>query len=126
MSFDWSGYLTLAKEMINKVDEFPEQEAVYRSVVSRAYYAVFCLTRNYVKDIDSQEFHGNDHQELQNYLTRHSHKIRKKIGNQLRTLQQHRIKADYQDNLDEQAVYKASKAIKLADKITNGLAKIFS
>jgi hypothetical protein len=36
MSFDWSGYLTLAKEMKNSVDQFSDHEALYRSVVSRA------------------------------------------------------------------------------------------
>ena len=126
MSFDWSGYLTLAKELKNKVNEFPDQEAVYRSIVSRAYYAVFCQARNYVKKIDKQEFFGNDHQKLQNYLRNHSHTPRRKIGNQLRRLHQDRIKADYHDDLGEHAMNKASKAIKLADGIASGLNEVFA
>jgi uncharacterized protein (UPF0332 family) len=126
MNFDWSGYLALAKEMITKANEFADQEAVYRSVVSRAYYGVYCLARNRVRDIDAKEFHGNDHKALQNYLTEHPHKNRKKLGNQLRSLHQHRIKADYSDELDEQAVNKANRAINLAQKITEGLVDLFS
>lgn len=126
MNFDWLRYLTLAKEMMDKVNEFADQEAVYRSVVSRAYYAVFCSTRNYVREVDGKEFYGNDHQSLQRYLIAHSHRSRKKLGNQLRTLHQHRIKADYQGNLDEKAISKASRAVALAQEIADNLGKIFS
>lgn len=126
MSFDWSGYLALANEMMAKANEFADQEAVYRCVVSRAYYGVYCLARNQVRDIDSREFHGNDHKALQNYLLEHPQKNRKKLGNQLRSLHQHRIKADYSDELDEQPVHKASKAINLAQKIADGLIEVFS
>lgn len=101
MSFDWSGYLALAKEMMAKASEFTDQEAVYRCVVSRAYYGVYCLTRNRVRDIDSAEFYGNDHKALQSYLIEHPHKNRRRLGNQLRNLHQHRIKADYSDELDD-------------------------
>jgi hypothetical protein len=80
MSFDWSGYLTLANELSNKVDEFSDQEAVCRSVVSRAYYSVFCLARNYVRDVDHSEFHSNVHKELQDYLKNHSHRPRRKLA----------------------------------------------
>lgn len=125
MNFDWSGYLTLAVEMMNKIDNFSDSEAVYRSVVSRAYYAVFCLTRSYVRNIDQTEFYSNVHQELQIYLLNHPHKPRQKIGHQLRQLHQHRIKADYHDELDEPASKKANTALKFAQKITNELTEIF-
>jgi hypothetical protein len=126
MSFDWLGYLALAKEMMAKANEFADQEAVCRCVVSRAYYGVYCLARNRVRDIDNTEFHGNDHKALQNYLIEHPHKSRKKLGNQLRDLHQHRIKADYSDDLDEHAVNKAKRAISLAQKIADGLVEVFS
>jgi uncharacterized protein (UPF0332 family) len=126
MSFDWSGYLTLAEYLNQHADDFSDQEAVYRSVVSRAYYAVFCLARNYVKDVDRAEFHGNDHQRLQNHLRNHSDKSRKKLGNQLRNLHQHRIKADYHDKLDEPPVNKASRALAEAGNIQAGLEQVYS
>jgi hypothetical protein len=128
MSFDWSGYLTLAEYMINNHNGYPSEEptreALYRSIVSRAYYAVYCLTRNYVRDVDHQEFFGNVHQELQNYLLRHSQPTRRKLGNQLRALHQNRIKADYHDNLDELPINKAVRAIAQAGKIAQGLASL--
>jgi len=124
MNFDWSEYLELAQIMMEKADEFSDQESVYRSVVSRAYYAVFCMTRNYVRDVDNTQFYGNDHQSLQNYLKRHSHKIRRKIGNQLQDLHQHRIKADYHDNLGELPINKATRAVAQARKIMEGLAQL--
>jgi hypothetical protein len=124
MSFDWSEYLILAEHMMGKIGEFPDQEAVYRSIISRAYYAVFCLIRNYVRDVDHKEFHGNDHQALQKYLMVHAHQPRRRLGNQLQDLHQHRIKADYHDNLDESASGKASRAITMASNIKQGLAQL--
>ena len=124
MSFDWFSYLTLAEYMRDKVDEFPNQEATYRSVISRAYYAAFCMTRNYVREVDNTEFHGDDHKVLQNYLKHHPHKTRKKLGSQLQDLHQHRIKADYHDNLDELAGNKASRAVILAKRIVETIAQL--
>ncbi len=126
MSFNWSGYLTFAKYINEHINDFPNQEAAYRSVVSRAYYAAFCFARNYVREVDRTEFYGNDHKELQNHLINHSDKSRKKLGNQLRKLHQHRIKADYHDELDEKPVNKASRAIAEAGKIQTGLEQVYS
>ncbi len=126
MSFDWSGYLVLAQELMVKANEFTDQEAVYRCVVSRAYYSVYCLARNYVRDVDQREFYSNDHKALQNYLIDHPRKDRKKVGLQLRDLHQHRIKADYSDELGEQAVNKANRAISAAQKIAGSLGEVFS
>lgn len=125
MSFDWQGYLISAQEIVAKVNDFSDGEAIYRTAVSRAYYAVFCLARNYVRDIDGEEFSGNDHRNLQEYFRGNFHKPRRKIGNQLRKLHQDRIKADYHDELDERAVNKASKAIAAAKKIVAGLTEIY-
>ncbi len=126
MNFDWSSYLTLAEYMMNQANEFPDEEAVYRSVVSRAYYAVYCLARNYVKEVDDVTFYSNDHKALQDHLISHSHKIRKRLGNQLRKLHQHRKKADYDDDLGELPFNKASRALTDARKIKNGLAQLSS
>jgi uncharacterized protein (UPF0332 family) len=126
MSFDWSDYLALAKEKMAITNEFADQEAVYRCVISRAYYGVYCQARNCVRDVDKAKFHGNDHQALQSYLKKHPHKTRKKLGLQLQSLHQHRIKADYHDDLDEQAVNKASRAISSAHEIAKALGELFS
>ena len=47
MAFDWSEYLNLARLLTFDPDFIAHREAKLRSAVSRAYYAAFCLTRNY-------------------------------------------------------------------------------
>lgn len=125
MSFDWLSYLRFAEAALGKAAEFSDQDAVYRTVVSRAYYAVYCSTRNVVKATDGQEFHGNDHQRLQIYLKEHSQKERQRLGLRLQALHQLRIKADYHDNLQPQALYLAQQALGQAQKIEADLLQIF-
>jgi len=52
MRFDWSGYFDLARELatVNTSDSAKIVEARLRSSISRAYYAAFCLARNYLRD----------------------------------------------------------------------------
>ena len=47
MSFDWSQYLNLAKELAGQATIPAEQEARLRDAISRSYYAAFILARNY-------------------------------------------------------------------------------
>ncbi len=44
MSFDWAEYYALAKRLRQE-----NSEAAHRSAISRAYYAVFCQARDYLK-----------------------------------------------------------------------------
>jgi uncharacterized protein (UPF0332 family) len=126
MSFNWLDYLSLAHYMMSSAEEFPDEEACYRSIVSRAYYAVYCQTRNYVRDTDKKEFYSNDHQALQDHLKTHPHKDRKKIGHQLTRLHQHRKKADYDDELGELPINKAKAALTEATRIQQGLNRLAS
>ncbi len=123
MSFDWRHYLTLAEYLFDNAGTLPDEQACYRSVASRAYYAVFCLARNYVRDND--DTHIEMHQELQDYLKRNRHnRARCKIGNQLKRLHQIRKKADYDDSLREPPVNTASKALAQARKILEGIDQL--
>lgn len=74
MSFDWQKFLFLAEYMNVHADDFPDAEACYRSSVSRAYYAAFCLCRNYVREREGKQFYGDDHQKLQDYLKKNPHR----------------------------------------------------
>ena len=117
--------ISLAEYMKAHVDNFPDAEACYRSVISRAYYAAMCLCRNYVKVHDGKEFHGDIHKALQNYLKENPHnKIRNRIGNQLQQLHRNRIKADYYDDMHEQPAYKAGKALTQAKRIIENISKL--
>ena len=125
MSFNWYHYFSIAEYMKAHVEEFPDAEACYRSAISRAYYAAMCLCRNYVKEHDGKEFHGDIHKALQNYLKENPHnKIRARIGNQLQKLHQDRIKADYYDELHESPASKAGKALVQARRIIENLSKL--
>ena len=48
MSFVWSDYLDLAKELLGSAAGSPIEEAKLRSAISRAYYAVFNEARNFL------------------------------------------------------------------------------
>ena len=122
MSFDWSEYLTLAERLVSKAEEAPNPEAYYRTAVSRAYYSVFCLTRNYVRDTEGRVF--SEHSALHKHLISKPHKAKSKLGNQLKRLFQHRNNADYDDGLREAAVNKASRALVQAKKIKEGLDRL--
>lgn len=50
MSFNWGDYLSLANALLTKPNTPGPEEAAYRSAVSRAYYAAFCIARNYARD----------------------------------------------------------------------------
>lgn len=50
MSFDWSKYLNLAKELANQAIAPANQEAKLRAAISRSYYAAFINARNYLRD----------------------------------------------------------------------------
>ena len=50
MSFDWSNYLDLARELQRQGAIHSSKEAELRSSISRAYYAAFCKARNYLRD----------------------------------------------------------------------------
>ena len=41
MSFEWKDYVDLAEDLLNRAEE-----SCFRSSVSRAYYGVFCISRN--------------------------------------------------------------------------------
>lgn len=124
MSFDWHSYLAFAEEVSTMAPDFAEPEAAYRSVVSRAYYAVYCSARNLIKQKDHKEFVGNAHQGLHDYLKEHAHPVRQQLGRRLHALHQLRKKADYEDDLAQPAVRLAGHALKSAKDIESNLEQL--
>jgi uncharacterized protein (UPF0332 family) len=49
MSFDWKLYVQLAVELIDFHQREALKGACFRSAISRAYYGVFCIARNFLK-----------------------------------------------------------------------------
>ena len=106
MTFDWSGYFDLAGELgtVNTSDSATIVEAKLRSSISRAYYAAFCLARNYLRDncgdrelSKSKESDVNVHSYVIKKLLDSQNKKMKKIGGDLKKLREKRNMVDYDD-----------------------------
>ena len=129
MKFDWSEYLNLATELAALSSDSDDVEAKLRSAVSRAYYAVFCLSRNYLRDIEKDPRLSrknssdiNEHQYVAKEFIFHKSKNKEmiNIGENLSRLRELRNKADYADtifNLQKDVNY----ALKLAQNIISVL-----
>jgi len=100
MTFDWRLYLQLADELINYQRTASLQEAYYRSAVSRSYYGVFCIARNFlisskgitIPKTDTHKFVREEYKESTN-------REEKKIGKDLGRLWKERKAADYEDKV---------------------------
>ncbi len=108
MSFDWTLYITLAEELIEHSGGSNLQEAYLRSSISRGYYGVFCIARNFlikrgktIPKVDTHKFVREEYQKS-------SDTKEKKIAKNLRRLWSERKDADYEDgaeiNLDRTKV----------------------
>ncbi len=129
MTFDWSNYLKLAELMYQKAyndaSDCFDKEAFYRCSISRAYYSVFCLARNYLADKKQITFYSDEHKKVHDYFLNMNRHELKTIGNQLKMLHQDRKTADYNNSFPSEAPpLKASKSIKLAKKVENTLSTL--
>ena len=63
MNFDWKEYLALAHFLQQHSATGLNQEAAFRSAISRAYYAAFCHARNHARDRHGLKptYSGADH-----------------------------------------------------------------
>jgi uncharacterized protein (UPF0332 family) len=101
MSFDWPRYLTLAQELVELSKKHANKEAFLRSAISRAYYAAFCKSRNYLRDIDKDkdlDRSPNVHEFVVDRFQNSNNKTKQKIGSYLHRLRRVRNVADYQDS----------------------------
>ncbi|MDI6792265.1 MAG: hypothetical protein QME81_05280 [bacterium] len=88
MSFDWTEYIRLSEELIQK-----EEEVYLRSAISRSYYGVFCIARN---KLGYQRYSGRDvHGKIIDGYKNSADRIQEKIGKNLDELRKARNSADY-------------------------------
>ena len=101
MVFNWRDYYTLAQALA----KYENYEAVLRSVVSRAYYAAFCIARNKAL-AQGLEIRKDEsvHKQVIQYYRRNPNTS--KMGKELDELRDDRVKCDYYN--------KVSQPIKLA------------
>lgn len=99
MSFDWRLYIKLADELINFKRKNLLAESYWRSAISRAYYGVFCLSRNFLLSKRITIPRKNVHLFVIDRYKRSFDQEEKKIGIELDRLRKDRNDADYEDRI---------------------------
>jgi len=97
MSFDWRLYIKLADELINFHRTKCLAESYWRSAISRAYYGVFCLSRNFLISKGIRIPRKNVHRFVIEKYKNSPDQVEKKIGVELDRLRKDRADADYDD-----------------------------
>jgi hypothetical protein len=122
MNFDWSQYFDLAQELARTSPRAVTREARLRSAISRAYYAVFCLARNHVRD---QEGLSIPREKVHSYVTNQfkdsPDSTHSQFGHDLDRLRWDRNKADYDDSFPR-LDHIATLDMLLAEQLLNTLA----
>lgn len=147
MKFDWSNYLKLAQTLLDEVNTSLSQvndpactpvdkdiiEAKLRCLISRAYYSVFCLARNYLRDVEQdrevlkwRDYETKVHSYVKNRFFYSRNKDYKKIGTALDRMRLIRNNVDYDDYVQfdilktaEGVVDSANHAIEILKKLEN-------
>ena len=99
MSFCWKDYIDLSNILISSSKNNTLEKAYLRTSVSRAYYGIFCIARNYLRDIKNIQIRlQNTHEFVMNQFKFSNNLKEICIGNYLGNLRDDRNKADYGDN----------------------------
>jgi uncharacterized protein (UPF0332 family) len=124
MSFDWSDYFRLAKELAGQSTMPAGHEARLRSAISRAYYAAFCLAKNHLRDKEGHPIPREDvHKWVRDQFKNSLEPNRNQVGHDLNRLRLGRNKADYDDSVPMLPLT-TTKALKRAQRILNTLASL--
>ena len=101
--FDWAGYLTLARELVEPGEaQNTASETKLRCAVSRAYYAAFGRATAYVSQLVGPDEVPDDwtvHQFVVDWFRGYPDRRLKKIGRRLDDLRLYRNDADYHANV---------------------------
>lgn len=130
MAFDWNEYLVIAKKLKTEAESDTSNpslaEAKQRTAISRAYYSVFHIAREFAKEnlgYTPKEYGPNqDHSDVRGAYKRcMNNPDYQEIGQMLFALHKARKNCDYDDDLGNPKSLLASSIIQ-ADKIQNILA----
>lgn len=123
MSFNWSGYLTLAQELAGKVSA-SSQEAKLRSAISRAYYGAYCSARNHLIRQDHQiPKTGEAHKVVPKIFMSKKDLLSMRIASNLDRLRKDRRDADYEDQFQRALDKTTVMDLSLAQTVITDLAK---
>jgi len=114
MTFEWKDVLSLAKFM-QECGAVPSREAAERSAASRAYFAAFCVAREYVENEYGfcPELKGKDHGSVRDVLRGRG---KGKLASDLSRLAQWRQYCDYDKEYSKSGDACRS-AIQVAEKV---------
>jgi uncharacterized protein (UPF0332 family) len=115
MSFDWSRYLVLARELYEQAGSSRHSEANLRSSISRAYYATYHKSRQFLEDKwgISVSKNSSAHKLVQKEFYRNK---QEKIAENLSRMRRNRNDADYNDKFADLETI-AGENIKLAKRV---------
>jgi uncharacterized protein (UPF0332 family) len=116
MSFDWRAYVELAGELLAHPQSAIPQEAYLRSAISRAYYGVFGIARNFIVSRGIIIPRIDTHKFVRETYFNSSNKEERKIGKDLRDLWHERKEADYENSATFD-IKRAMTAYQLATRI---------
>ena len=124
MTFNWSEYLNLARELAGKSTDVSSEEAKLRSAISRAYYAAFIQARNFLRDRDQITIpREKTHKYVIEQFQNSADEKRRKLGEKLQRLRDFRNQADYND-IFPKLLGKTEQALGLARRIISGISTL--
>lgn len=97
MAFNWEEFLDLAIALQTGRSDYPH-DAALRSAVSRAYFAAYCIARDYARDKEGLSLANkpSDHSLVRRHYLRHG---REDLASELDDLRQWRNVCDYEDEI---------------------------
>jgi len=136
MNFKWIEYLNLAHDLLGKPiivngeQIVSDDEAKFRSSISRSYYSVFICTRNYLCNIECDPAviaakgrrDVNIHSFIIRRLKADGEREKRRIGNKLDRMHKDRKEADYDDeisNPEETALDSLDTALEIVESLNN-------
>jgi hypothetical protein len=128
--FDWLQFHHLAKELLGMIHEPVSEEAKQRSAISRAYYAAFNITAEYVLASEGENALPAGvalHEAVQRHFGVQKDAVSRKIADDLAYLRAERNKADYKINArispatPKEAVRRAGEVIRQIELLTRRL-----
>lgn len=121
MNFGWKDFLLLATEWIDNATGSNYPEALYRSVISRAYYAAYHTAYELALNLGMQPTSSaSDHYRVRKFFENRG-RLARQLSHRLYDLYDLRITADYEISADNpianNAQAAAQRAIETASKV---------
>lgn len=117
MSFDWSEYLELAKDLAGESGAISTEDAKHRTSISRAYYNVYHVAYQYLKSIDQlPRDEIGMHSFIKEWFKDQPAEKFQDVYDDYKDLMGYRISADYKEYFPELSQPKAFEVTKKSEE----------